>query len=628
MLRIVTLIICAVLACDAIAAEDRFTPAVLSVSAPDLERSGERLAAGPYGAIWRLPEVQRLRLELLGIPGFDPAWLSLAGHAGEARFILRLPVQGSPDPPDVRLALRAPPGLDPVPPPQLAARRQDTWWILGLPDAQLELPPQTAGPADADLRVRLDLTAIAAALPRAAAAPYVDVLGILGLSSIDGEAVALADGLAERVRMPGAVLPLRPVDPEVLAGVPDAPLGVCAIGIDGRALAGMVHAIAAAVGATERVDAADAALRTWIGVGLDDLLLACDGTSYCVTTQAVPFPAMTLSVPASASGDALVAGLLGLARLDGRALVDESRRQTVAVTLPRMPVPLALRRTASRIICGSDAAMVDRLAAPAAAPFRPASMWTDADGAVALSYGDSRAQAQLLVGVLPMALMQVSDDDLRRRLGSVQQAIIAALPHLRPATMVVRRDADGFRLDGREAMVTDIMPLSVGAGMLLPAIQQVRESARRAQSSSNMRQICLAMLAYGAENDGRWPASIAAVREWSEGELADAVFRSPSRPDIAEPYLYVRPDLRAKADQPVLVQDPACNRGRGSLVVYADGHVAFVQGGALWAEAQRLAVQPKAAVPQQGIAMSDWTVDTVSGQPAGAGAPADPKASF
>jgi prepilin-type N-terminal cleavage/methylation domain-containing protein len=47
--------------------------------------------------------------------------------------------------------------------------------------------------------------------------------------------------------------------------------------------------------------------------------------------------------------------------------------------------------------------------------------------------------------------------------------------------------------------------IAVLAGMLLPAIGLVRESARKTSCGNNQRQIVLAMLVYANENDGEWP---------------------------------------------------------------------------------------------------------------------------
>src|SRR3954471_15571117 len=47
--------------------------------------------------------------------------------------------------------------------------------------------------------------------------------------------------------------------------------------------------------------------------------------------------------------------------------------------------------------------------------------------------------------------------------------------------------------------------IAVLAGMLLPAVTLVRESARKSSCGNNQRQIVLAMLVYANENDGMWP---------------------------------------------------------------------------------------------------------------------------
>jgi prepilin-type N-terminal cleavage/methylation domain-containing protein len=49
--------------------------------------------------------------------------------------------------------------------------------------------------------------------------------------------------------------------------------------------------------------------------------------------------------------------------------------------------------------------------------------------------------------------------------------------------------------------------IAILAGMLLPAINMVRESARQTSCGNNQRQIVLAMLTYATDNDGLWPCS-------------------------------------------------------------------------------------------------------------------------
>ena len=66
-------------------------------------------------------------------------------------------------------------------------------------------------------------------------------------------------------------------------------------------------------------------------------------------------------------------------------------------------------------------------------------------------------------------------------------------------------------------------------GMLLPAVQQVREAARRTQCANNSRQLALAILNYESANQ-RFPPAINS--ESSRGRLdAGPVIENPSQAD-------------------------------------------------------------------------------------------------
>jgi prepilin-type processing-associated H-X9-DG protein len=136
--------------------------------------------------------------------------------------------------------------------------------------------------------------------------------------------------------------------------------------------------------------------------------------------------------------------------------------------------------------------------------------------------------------------------------------------------------------------------------------ERLRDRQRSAQMSCNLRQIAMALICYTSDDEkGRFPPSLPFLVVYTDGELVPKLFKDPRHPSIVEPILYVRPHPGITGVTPMLVADPACRDGQGSIVAFGDGHVEVVPGVAVWGEARRLATSSKAA--DGGIEAADWT---------------------
>lgn len=134
-----------------------------------------------------------------------------------------------------------------------------------------------------------------------------------------------------------------------------------------------------------------------------------------------------------------------------------------------------------------------------------------------------------------------------------------------------------------------------------------RRTSPRSKSGNQMRQLVLAAAVYQNDNDQNSPLDLTQLIASTEGDLTAAILVHPTDPTRIDAYCYVRPVANAKADQPIIVENPAVWKGAGCLVAFCDGHVAWIGSPAaqrVWTLAQTLVTKPTAA--KSGITGQDW----------------------
>lgn len=136
---------------------------------------------------------------------------------------------------------------------------------------------------------------------------------------------------------------------------------------------------------------------------------------------------------------------------------------------------------------------------------------------------------------------------------------------------VVTALRQGWR--GALAVVTVMVLVLLIAAMLLPALNQGRETARRANELSNLKQIGLGLSMFADTHEGRLPDSL-------DGLLggivtSDRIFYDPSS---GQRLVYVGAGRKwqgGEADS-VLAYSPTDHAGSGRNALFGDGHVAFL----------------------------------------------------
>jgi hypothetical protein len=583
-------LLCALLPAAAIMGADP-PPLALSLTMPDVARSSQAMSDGPGAAVWKEPMTVQWRAQLARQSGASPLWSDMSGRGKSLRAELRIgPDYGGLAVVEGVAGLMLPPGADPEAPLGMRVLRSNAWLLFGLDARDLSLPDRT--PVESPGR-RLDLGLIAdlpVCAPLLGAWSRVPVA--LGAQTLRMVAGIEGAQVVESLEIAGGS-PLRAVDTSVLAGMPVAGDVVCAIGIDGKALAAVAAAVMTAFGG----DAArtDAWLQESAGTDLATLCAGLDGTVACSLRAGRSWPEVLLNLPASEALDALVAARVQSEHLDLAEQVLADARTEVVPFCSIGPFPLQMRRTATRWMFGTVAERVGQLADEEPTPF-PLNR-----------FGELTETTQAVCtwnwsGLAPMLVARVTPGDgpAWNTLAGAVRMLASRLP---AGAAVVSRTDEGLHIDARNGLGTFLLAAMAVADNGVPILVRSYHQAAYTQGQVRLRHIVARAVAFSKEQKGHWPRDMEDLRAWAKDLGADA-FAAAGHPEIEMPYCYVPPAQGVADDQPVLVQDPACNVDGDSLVGYADGRVVKWRGPAMWQEAVRLSQLAKTG--KRGIERSEW----------------------
>jgi len=179
----------------------------------------------------------------------------------------------------------------------------------------------------------------------------------------------------------------------------------------------------------------------------------------------------------------------------------------------------------------------------------------------------------------PMATMMATKAEMKLPFVLPNLSPIAA--DMGPSCQYARFDAQGFyghyRGAGIEANTGAVAGAAIGAGVLMPALARVRQTAFRMTSGTNLSAIGKASLIYSNDYDDQLPPNLQALVE--KAELPAQVLESKRKPKgFAGPsYIYVAgQNTSMYPDNIVAYENPGyCSDGLN--VLFLDSHVEWMK---------------------------------------------------
>jgi prepilin-type processing-associated H-X9-DG protein len=125
---------------------------------------------------------------------------------------------------------------------------------------------------------------------------------------------------------------------------------------------------------------------------------------------------------------------------------------------------------------------------------------------------------------------------------------------------------------GIEVSFSSVAGVSVGMGILMPALAKARDQARNVADMSNLKQIGLGLMMYAEDHQGEWPANLEQAKSYFGSPKVLESLRKPK--DFEGPsYVYVGGQPKGTAPRNIVVyENPEFCTDRID-VLFLDGHV-------------------------------------------------------